>query len=228
MVKNARQWAIQEFDSKLIAKKLEDFIDSRKKIDWDKFLLKNKELKNVNAQVEDKQTDDEFVKHSYKQILNMDVDDNDGGYKHWMRFLSQNEDKRKLRENLVQCFRGAAMEHNNKVQPQIPFDSLLDTADKERVLLSLKESIGDHYLLTSLLPEIQNKYPNASIYIGCDEKFFDIYENNKYVKKCLKWIPEFENELWATGSGEHKGFFNYFHLVGISTQYKLNYLSSKY
>ncbi len=228
ITERARKWTVEHFDANVIAGKLEQFFDSCKPIDWDSYFNRKKELKNVAAQIEDKQTDLEFVQHCYQAILNMNLPEDESGVQHWLRFLSQPQDKRKLREELVRCFRASAQEHNNKVQPQIPFESLLDPTDKERVLLTLKESIGDHYLLTALLPEIQLKYPDAAIYIGCDEKFFEIYENNRYVKKCLKWIPEFDNELWVCGQGNHKGFFSYFHLVGINTQHKLNYLSSKY
>lgn len=223
-----RQWAIKNFDSKNIVKIYEEFFDSCKPIDWDIFLNKKKELKNVNAQIQDKQDDKEFIIHSYKEILNMTVDENDSGYQHWKKFLSQPLDKNKLKNEMIIAFRNAALQHNQKVNPQIPFDSLLDPNDKERCLLILKESLGDHILLTSLIPEIQNKYPNARIYISCEEKYFDIYENLPYNIKLLRWTQEQEQELLMCGVAGNKRFFDYFHNIGLTTQRSLNYINSKY
>lgn len=135
--------------------------------------------------------------------------------------------KHQLREQMLQNFRKIAAQKNFEQKPT-GLEDLLDKTDKERVLLVLKESLGDCLILTSLLPEIKNKYPLASIYIACDPKYNEIFELNEHVKKCLPWNQELENEMAMTGAGGHKGFFNYFHNIGLTTQRSLNYLSSKY
>lgn len=135
--------------------------------------------------------------------------------------------KRQLREQMLQNFRQIATQKNAE-QKRVTLEDLLDKTDKERVLLVLKESLGDEYILTALLPEIQAKYPNASIYIACDPKYWDVFELNPYIKKCIPWNQELENEMTMTGFGGHKGVFNYFHNIGLTTQRSLNYLSSKY
>lgn len=222
-----REWAIKNFDENVISKQIEQFLDSCKLIDWIPYFDKKKELKNINAQIEDKQTDEEFVKHTYKEILSMNVDDNDSGYQHWMKFLSQNGDKRQLRNSFVTSCRNAAAQHNQKIQP-ISIETLLDKSDKSRVLLVLKESIGDLVILTSLLPEIKDKYPESSIYIGTDPKYFEIFEMNKYVKGLVPWSQNMDNEMQIVGFGQYKGHFNHYINIGVSTQRILNYLSVKY
>lgn len=225
---NARNWAIKEFDGKNIAKQIELFLDSCKPIDWEAYFNKKKELKDINAQIQDKQTDEEFIDHCYKTILKMDLPENDEGKIHWKKFLSQNGDKHKLKENLVNTMRQAGVQHNQKVQPQITLESVLDKEDKSRVLVVLKESIGDLFILSSLLPEIQVKYPESSIYVATDPKYFDIFEMNTTIKKLLPWSPEMDNELIMVGFANNKGLFNHYLNVGISTQKILNYLSSNY
>lgn len=154
----------------------------------------------------------------------MNVKDDDSGLLFWDGELNT---KKRTPQDVENYFRGVAQQENIK-NSTVSFESLLENNGKKRLLLSLKESIGDHFILTSLLPEIANKYENTDIYIACDEKFFEVYENNPYVKKCIKWFPECDNELWATGQSSHKGYFDFFNLVGIATQHRLNYLSSKY
>lgn len=229
ITREARQWTIDNFEAHNIANKYEKIFDSCKPIDWKPFIEKKKELKNPNAQIQDAQDDAEFVRQCYKEILaNPNVEETDkSGFNHWMNFLKQSTDKAKLKNDMVTVFRNAAASHNQQNNP-MPFDIQLDNNDKSRILLVLKQSFGDHYILTSLLPEIQKKYPESSIYIGCEEKYFPIYEGNQYVKKCLPWINEFNNEMWATGFGAHKGFFNTYINIGLSTQLTLNYLTNDY
>jgi glycosyltransferase involved in cell wall biosynthesis len=226
----ARKWAIDNFDAKNVVKKYEEFFDKCSPIDWEVYHNKKKEQKNVNAQVEDKSNDDDFILECYTKILNNpDVKSNDsGGFNHWQKFLAQPRDKGQLKNEMVNVFRNAAAQHNQKAQPPTTLESVLDKEDKERVLLVLKESLGDEYIITALLPEIKNKYPLASIYIACDPKYNEVFELNPYVKKCIPWNQELENEMAMTGAGGNKGSFNYFHNIGLTTQRSLNYLSSKY
>ncbi len=219
-----RKWAIEQFDANNISKIYEKFFDSCKPINWDSYLSKKSELKNPSAQVPHIQDDKEWLKTLYKEILKMEVKDDDSGLLFWIGELAQ---KKRSRPDIENYFRMVGNSENMKKQ-NIGLESLLDKEDKERVLLTLKESMGDHYLLTALLPEIKNKYPEAAIYIGCDPKYFDIYDNNEYIRKCIPWMPEMDNEMQMTGFGGHKGLFNYYHNVGIGTQKLLNYLNSKY
>ena len=229
IVRRGREWAIKEYSAESIAKKYEEFLDQCKPIDWEPYFSKKKEIKNVNASVQDFPNDDDFIKHAYKTILNMDLDKSDSGFQHWQRFLAQPGNKMELKQNMIQAFRNAAIQHNQKVQPEaFSLAAILDKDDKERVLLVLKESIGDLYILTSLLPSIKEKYKDAAIYLACDQKYWDIFAMNPHIKKLLPWSPEMDNEMIMTGFANNKGLFNYYHNVGIATQKLLNYLSSKY
>ena len=137
------------------------------------------------------------------------------------------DNRLQLRQQMIQSFGIAAVQHNNKVKPN-SFEDLLDKNDKSRVLLYLQQSLGDLYILTSLLPEIKKKYPESSVYIGCDPKYWEVFDGNENVFKCLPVLPEMENEMLMTGFGNNKGFFNHYISVGLSTQKVLNYLTNKY
>lgn len=222
--KISRQWALDNYDTKINADKIIKSIDEIPQHTWN-FEPEKIDPKNPTALIPDIKDNSEWVIYIYKHILNMTVDANDQGYNHWMNSLNQGMP----REQILAYFQKVASEENTKI-PQAPsnLENLLDKTDKSRVLLVLKESIGDQVILTSLLPEIQAKYKDSSIYVACDPKYFCIYEGNEYVKKCIPWAQELENELGMVGCGAHKGFFNYFHNVGLTTQRNLNYVFSKY
>lgn len=226
--KLGRDWAIQEFSGEKTANFIQEFLDKCNPLDWEAFGNRKKETKNINAQVEDKEDDDEFVVECYKKILNMDLPTGDEGRVHWNKFLKQPRDKSQLKHEMISAMRNAGMEHNAKISPPVTIESFLDKEDKSRVLLVLKESMGDHFLLTALLPEIQAKYPESTIYLGAEPKYWDIYDGCSVKLKFIPWNQELENELAMTGFGNHKGHFNHFHNIGLTTQRSLNYLSSKY
>jgi glycosyltransferase involved in cell wall biosynthesis len=223
--KKSRKWAIDNFSVEVIGKQLEEFIDSVPLVENYSFDEK-KEQKDPTYNIPEIQDNAEWITHMYHNVLKMkDVDSNNDGHRHWMNQISNGMSRKQIEE----YFRKVAAEDNSKnnVQ-QVSLENFLDKSDKERVLLTLKESIGDLYLLTSLLPEVQKKYPLASIYIACDPKYNTIFDGNQYVKKCIPWSPAFENELFVCGQGPNKGLFNYFHNVGLTTQRSLSYLSAKY
>jgi glycosyltransferase involved in cell wall biosynthesis len=225
MGKLARKWAIENYSIDIIGKQLEEFIDSYTEVDESVFDEKI-EQKDPTYNIPEIQDNAEWITHMYHNVLKMkDVDSNNDGHRHWMNQISNGMSRKQIEE----YFRKVAAEDNSKnnVQ-QVSLENFLDKSDKERVLLTLKESIGDLYLLTSLLPEVQKKYPLASIYIACDPKYNTIFDGNQYVKKCIPWSPAFENELFVCGQGPNKGLFNYFHNVGLTTQRSLSYLSAKY
>jgi len=228
ITEKARNWTVQNFDSKVIVAKIEEFLDSRKKINWDSYFESRKKLKEVSANIEDKQNDDDFVLECYQKILGMNPSKEDEGRIHWNRYLSQNGDKSELKKQMVKSFRIAASQHNQKVAPKVPFDKFLDENDKERVLIVLKESIGDAVILTALLPEIKKKYPNSSIYISIEKKYWEIFNGNPYVHRLIEWRPEHDNELLMIGINEKKKYFNTYINLAVSTQKILNYLSNKY
>lgn len=223
-----RTWALSNFEAKVIAGKLQEFIDSCGEIDWDAYEAKKKQLKNPSAEVRDVESDYGFVNQCYKNILNMhDMTEDKEEVKHWVNYINQNGSKADWKDRMVSTFRNIAAQKNAEANPTSLSD-LLEEGDKKRVLLALKESLGDHIILTSLLPEIQKKYPDASIYVGCDQQYAEVYDFNPYVKAALPWLPEMDNEMRMVGFSDQKGLFDVYINVGVSTQKVLNYLSNEY
>jgi glycosyltransferase involved in cell wall biosynthesis len=230
IVRKGRKWAIDNFDAKNVVKKYEEFLDSRQPINWEPYFNKKIELKNVQAQIEDKQSDDEFILECYTKILlNPEVKINDSnGFNHWKNFLSQPKDKNQLKNEMVNVFRNAAVEHNQKVQPPITLDQLLIKNNKKHFLIVCPESAGDIFYVTSTLESFRESYPKEewNIYFACKKEFIELLYLNPNVDKILEYHPMMESEINMTGMGGNPGIFNGYAHATILSQRQLSYLTN--
>ncbi len=226
--RKGRKWAIENFDAKVIAGKIEKFIDSCKPIDWDVYFNRKKELKNPNAQIEDNQDDLVFVQQCYAKILNMhDMTPEKEETKHWITFLQQPGDKNQLKNQLVNNFRQIAAQKNQEVNP-VDFKSLLLDNGKKQFLLVCPESAGDILYATSLLKSLRESYKSEewNIYFGCKPEFFELLDLNPYIDKVLPYQPFMDSELNCLGTGTNKGMFDGFSFLTVDSQRFLSYLGN--
>lgn len=217
-----REWAVKTFSVDAIGKQWEEVFDALPEVDSAKITLevraKNDSFPNPNIENEY-----EWLKALYKNILNMEVNDQDSGLNHWSAALKAG----KTRQDIYNYFIGVAREENNKTQKPVDFSSVLDKNGKKRGFLLIKESIGDIIIVSQLFKSFHEQYPNHDLYIGCDPKYFDVLAGNPYVHKLLPYQQFMEQEMIMVGAGqnqENKWFDVYMH-PAIQSQRQLNYLS---
>jgi glycosyltransferase involved in cell wall biosynthesis len=218
----SRKWAMENYDTEVNGKKIMEEIEKIPPHNWD-FQIKH-EIKNPNAQIDNIEDNGLWIKQLYSKILLMEIkDENDSGLCYWKQFLSEG----KPRQEVESYFRHVALQENQKIQQSqpIPFESLIDNTGNKTLLLVLKESIGDLYLISSLCEDLKKQYNECDIYIGCDPQYFDLFIENPFVHKCLPFLPQMDQELLMTGQGDNKGLFSFYINLGINTQRILNYVS---
>lgn len=221
--KKAREWAIQTFDISIIAKKYEEFIDSCPFIDWEAFKNRKIESKNPNAIIPNIEDNKEWLKTLYKEILKMDVTDDDSGLVSWLNNLQNGQS----RQDIENFFRNTGHSENLKLNlNNQSFESLIDNNGNKKLLIVLKESIGDIIISTAIIDSIKKAYPEYDLYFGTSPQYFDILSGNPNIYKCLPWIDVMDSEIWATGQGKSKGLFDAYINLGITTQRQLNYLTN--
>lgn len=221
IVKKGSEWAKKTFDINTIGKKFEEWLDSRKPIQWD-YKFQEEPLKNPGAQIPDIANNLEWIICLYKEILKMEnVDANDSGVKFW---LSELENRRRTREDILNFFRATADDHNRKQKSKpIPFESLLDKTGNKRFLINAPESAGDIINLTACLDSLKKSYPNTDIYVGTKPEFHDILNGNPNIHKVLPWIPVMDQEIAMTNNG----LFDYYCSPFVGSQKHLTYLTHK-
>lgn len=217
--KQSREWAISKFSTEVTGKFLEDFIDSAPFADFDfeSLVWKARDPKApIPKNIED---NSEWLIYMYKHILNMEVNRENDGHKYWMKQLNNKVPK----NNIEDFFRNKAKEENQENTP-FSLEEYLDKDDEgKRILVVVPGSIGDVFMVTSLLENLSNTYPEYNIYFATDPNLFEILEGNSFIHKTIPYNQKMDDLLWLEGRGEHKGFFEVAYLPHIGTQRVFNY-----
>jgi glycosyltransferase involved in cell wall biosynthesis len=230
-----REWAISRFHIDYVGKRVVDFIDNCKPLDWAQYKTKKMDydVKVPNAVIpNDIEDDTEFIKTLYSKILKMEVADNDEGLVGWVQSIKQVPDnlvdqKREVKDRIIMSFRKIAREHNVKNNPIKPESFVDKDRPNKRAIFTVKESGGDILICTALLKNYKEKNPDVDIYFCCEQKYFEILDGNPYIYKVIPWMPEFDSEMFCIGAGQDNGLFDYFIYPTVCTQKFLSYLSNE-
>lgn len=208
-----RNWALKEFSTNAVGKKIEDFIDNCKFTNYD-FRMKedDKDPKAVYPLFQDEK---KWLKAMYKYILKSDVKDDDNGLNYWLKQLAEKKTNRGSIENY---FRGEAEKLNNKNNP-VKFEDLLGKDDDgKRMIIVMPDSAGDVFMITSLFESCKKQYPDYNLYIATKPENFCVVESNENVYKVINYIPQMDNILFLEGSGGNKGYFEVAFAPYLTTQ----------
>jgi glycosyltransferase involved in cell wall biosynthesis len=219
----ARKWTIENFSVEAIGKKLENFLDNCKPVDFDFEKEPEVEQKDPNANIPVIDDDSEWLLWMYHNILKMkDVDPKNDGHKYWMSEI----EKGMGRKEIEQYFRKVAVDENQKNNiRKVDFSELLDKDDEgKRMIYVMPESIGDIFLSTSLFKSIKETYPDYNLYVACKSEFSEALLCNEYVHKRIDYVPQMDNITWLEGKGDHKGYFEIAFLPYAITQKFLTYM----
>ncbi len=227
MGKQARKFTIENYSVKVLGEQIEKFLDSCEKTSYDFSCAVLQ--KNPAAEIPDIPSDGDWLKFMYKNILKMDVDENDEGHKYWTQEISKGIKRKAIEE----YFRQVANKENEG-QKTTSLRDLVDDTGNKRMLLVLKESIGDVVLATALFEDIKNRYPDHDLYIATDPLYFELLEPNPFIHKVIPYAPMLESELNVIHRGrvsdkredEQHGVFDVYCNLPIMTQKVLNYLTN--
>jgi glycosyltransferase involved in cell wall biosynthesis len=219
MGKQARKWTIENYSVKSLGKQIENFLDSCEKTNYD-FSEKGNQ-KKPEAQIPDTPDDEKWLAILYKNILVMDVDDDDEGLKYWMQEIKKGIPRKSIEE----YFRQVASKENAE-NTQVSLNDFVDDTGNKRVLLVLKESIGDIVLASSLFEDIKSRYPDHDIYIATDPAYFELLQPNPFIHKVIPYSPIMESELNVISNRDEERPFDVYCNLPIMTQKVLNYLSN--
>lgn len=219
--KRARNFVLDGFSSERIGGFFEKWIDSKPFSEWN-FSFEEKD-KNPNYPMPQISDDKEFLRDIYSNILDMNPKDDDSGLNYWIREIQNG----KTREEIYAFFVETAFRENQK-NKKIDFTDLFDKkSQNKRLLLVVKESLGDCILILGLLDSIKSSYQNYDIYLATQPKYFEIFYGNQNVHGLIPFHPAMESELFMIGQGSYKGYVDIYMYPCVSTQKFLNYLSNE-
>lgn len=216
--RKARNYVIENCGTETVGKAYEKIIDECPYTEWDfNFEEPKRNPSYQNKNIEDNKA---WLKDIYKNILMMDVTDEDEGLLYWMNCLKSGME----RQNIYNYFIGEARRINSIHYPP-KADDLFDNNGNKKVLFVMPQSLGDCYLSTALFQSIKELYPDHDLYIGTNPQYFSIFDGNPFVYKCIPYFNQMENEHFMTGQGTHKGFVDVVFNPHFGTQQKYDYIS---
>ena len=230
-----RKWALKEFSVETVGSIIEKQINDSEYLDWSKYheSKKDYDVKNTDAVIPNGiESDKEYIKVLYKNILKMDVKDDDSGLLQWESNFTNvpegnNEQRQQIRQKIEQSFRKIAFDENQKNNPTNIKDLIDFDRPNKRGIIVIKESLGDCIVVSSLLKSFHEKYEGYDLYLSTQPQFFEVFEGNPYIHKIIPYHSMMENEMGMIGCGgeEKDALFNFFGFPAIATQKILNYLS---
>ena len=208
----SREWAVKTFSVDSIGKQWEALFDAMPPKDWSSITLEYKS-KNVSYPMPTMTDNEVWVKALYNNILLVEPDPD--GLKYWLNALATNM----KREQVYQYFISVGHSDNAKNAKPVDFGDQFDKNDKKRVLVVMKESGGDLFVLMGCFKGLKELYPDADLYVACDPAFNDILASNEYVHKLLPYHPVMESELAMMAH------VDYYYYPALPTQRQLAYLT---
>lgn len=209
-----REWAQKTFSIETIGPQWEKLFDAMPHPDWSSIELKPKP-KNPDFPMPVTEDNTAWLKELYKGFFDLNVQDDDKGLKDWLAAIGSG----RTRKSIYDYFVYKAREENDKNSPPKPFGDFFDKNDKKKVLVTMKESMGDLFILTAELEGLKKKHPDSEIYIACEPRFAEVFDGNPHVHRVIPWFPETEMELHMIRYVDH------FYYPAVATQKWLNYLS---
>jgi glycosyltransferase involved in cell wall biosynthesis len=216
ITEQGRDWAVKTFSVETIGAQWEQLFDSLPPKDWSSVTLTPKP-KNDKAPMPQIADPEQWIRALYKDILNCTPDPD--GLKNWMASL----DRGTPRDAIYQYFLGEAVKDNAKNAPPQDFGTLFDgntndPARRKRLLFVVKESGGDIFIATALLPGLKRLYPDHDLYFACEPKFAEILAGNPHIHRVLPYHPAMEAEL------QMAQYVDAYVYPAVQTQRQLGYL----
>lgn len=216
------EWAQKTFAIEEIGKQWEAVFDALPEVNWEGFSFENEE-KNPGYQLPTNYKEipeDDFLQLLYKEILKGIGDEQ--GMANWRTQLKNGIS----REQIYQFFVKIAFEDNQKSKKTDIWDLIDKHRENYRLALIIKESIGDCFMILSLLESLHEQYPNTDVYVITESKYFEIFEQSEYVHKVIPYFPAAEQEMAMIGCGTDNALFDYYLHPAILTQRHLGYLGN--
>lgn len=211
MGKAARKWTVDNFSIEAVGEKIEAFIDNAADVNYD-FNFEGRKG-NPNYVMPVIESDADWILHMYSNILNYEsMNDQDDGFKHWMK----ERGKGAPREKIEEYFRQVA---SKETAQNTTLDDLLSEDDEgKRILFSMPRSAGDIFLSTSLFRSIKETYPDHNLYVATSPEFMNILDGNPHIYKVIPFSEKFESHYFTEGSSKNKGYFEISFIPFITTQ----------
>ena len=223
--KKAREFVLKNYSIKSSVDKLIKIIDEPFEIDWDYKLSSLKT--DLNYKANNELNDDEYIIDIYKNMLKIKINKNDEVFK----YLKERINKGTARDKILDALKKNASKEKVKTK-EVNYDlsKHIDFNRKnKRIAIVLPKSIGDVFMATSLLEDLNRTYEGSDLYFITKPCFFEVLDGNPYIHKLVPFDPVCNDALMLEGFSnrqdrkDQEQLFNVAILLHVNNQMVLNY-----
>jgi len=220
--KQARQFVIDNYSIAVVGKFFEDLFDKLPLIDWTNTDLSGSHMqkRNPNHQPPEETSNSEWLLDLYTNMLCMDIDETDNGYKYWMNEFI----KGKKRSEILNFFVHTAKKENTQIFQK----TLKQVVDKDRtqkrIAYVMPEHEEDVLMSLGVVHSLKELYPDHDIYFFTLEKHFNLVDESPDIHKVCEFFNEMDDCLYFEGKGDEEGVFDMAFLPWLETKRALNYM----
>lgn len=200
----ARKYTIDNYSLEAVGRQLEQIFDAMPEVDTNFSAFSEKPNPNYNPNGQ-YPTDVDFLKDIYKNILGVEVSDNDSGLIHWIKRIRSGEPAKKI----VDYFKGVAKkEVEQKFPPKIE-DFINQEDPSPRIALVVPQDVYTSLISSYFIKSLKNKYPNHKLYVFADPKMHQMFSQyTDEIERLCPLVQNCDNQLHMEGAGTHNGFFD--------------------
>ena len=219
--KQARQFVIDNYSIEVVGKFFEDLFDELPLVNWDDIDLSPDALEKRNPDYlpPEEGGDSEWLLDIYKNILRMDIDETDNGYKYWMNEFV----KGKKRPEILHYFVQTAKKENVELFKKSLKDQVDDSRPNKRIAYVMPEHEEDIFMSLGVVRSLKQLYPDHDIYFFTLQKHFQLIDECKDIYKMCEFSNEMDDCFFFEGKADEEGIFDMAFLPWLETKRALNY-----
>lgn len=215
----ARQFVIDNYSTEVVGAIFEKYFDEMPEVDWSTIDLTQVDRRNPDYISKPELPNDKWLLDLYSNILRMDIDENDQGFKYWMNEIVRG----KTRDSIEAFFKQTAKKENQDLfkktlKEQIDFDR-----PNKRIAYVMPEHHEDVFMSSSVLHSLKKLYPEYDIYFFTKEQYFPLIDECPYIHKYCRFEEEMDDCFYFEGRADTEGFFDIAFLPFLETKRVLNY-----
>tara|TARA_Y100000310_G_scaffold150830_1_gene150325 strand:- start:1295 stop:3208 length:1914 start_codon:yes stop_codon:yes gene_type:complete len=219
--KEAREFVINNYSIETVGKFFEDLFDDLPAIDWSDIDLSAEaaEKRDPDYQPDESLDNSTWLLDIYKNILKMDTNPEDNGYKYWMNEFI----KGKKREEIIGYFRHTAKKENQEIFKKTLKEEVDIDRSNKRIAYVMPEHEEDVFVSLSIVRSLKELYPEHDIYFFTMPKHFGILDECKAIYKLCEYHNEMDDCFYFEGKADEEGLFDMAFLPWLETKRALNY-----
>ena len=217
----ARDFVLKNYSIEVVGKFFEDLFDELPLIDWSQIDLtpKPQEKRNPDYTPNESLDNSKWLLDIYKNILNMNIDENDNGYKYWMNEFI----KGKSRQAVLNFFIHTARKENAEVFKKTLKEEVTLERPNKRIAYVMPDHEEDVFMSLSVVRSLKQLYPEHDIYFFTHTKHFQLVDECEDIYKVCEFRNEMDDCFYFEGKANEEGLFEMSFLPWLETKRALNY-----